>query len=634
MGEPGISHEEMGLTNNPAVNRPETSNLNTKDTYRRYDSEREKRLRPEGFAQYVELDDTADMYPAERIASNDNLIREETFRVLIVGAGFGGLLFAVRLLQTGFCQAHQILLVDKAGGFGGTWWWNRYPGLTCDVESYIYMPLLEEMNYMPSHKYVSGNELREHAKRIADRWRLTNRGLFGTKVDRFDWSDEETQWSVQVTTKDHAAAILKSEFVILAGGLLDSPKRPKLNGLDTYQGHVFHTSRWDYAYTGGSPENPIMSQLCDKTVGFVGTGATAVQAVPHLAQWAKKLIVFQRTPSSVDVRDNSVTDPTWWETMTQEKGPKWQRERMENFNSFVSNDTMRQDVNMVNDAWSQMPSFSALIGSPKSLQPDYLAWMQSLDINRQGKIRHRVEATVTDPATSQLLKPWYPGWCKRPCFSDNFLQAFNKPNVKLIDTEGKGVQTVSDRGIVVDGRVINLDAIIFGTGYSLGSNTACEHVPIIGRDQKTLKQKREEEGMASLHGIMSSGFPNLFFPGPYQAGASPNQVYVLDQLAIQVAYIISAAGRGSKIQRFMVVPSSAAEEGWTKEVLLRARALEGVANCTPGYWNREGARLDEKETFKAARFCIWGQGIKDYVDHLEHWRRDDRLDGLEIQHYS
>jgi cation diffusion facilitator CzcD-associated flavoprotein CzcO len=492
-------------------------------------------------------------------------------QLFIVGAGFGGLLFAVRLLQTGFCLSDEILLVDKAGGFGGTWWWNKYPGLTCDVESYIYMPLLEETNYTPSHKYVSGIELKEHAERIANQWNLKKRVFFGTKVDKMDWNNEDAQWRVHITKNNHLPMILKSDIVIMANGLLTSQRYPKLNGLDTYKGHVFHTSRWDYAYTGGSQDNPTMDKLHDKTVGFVGTGATAVQAIPHLAQWAKKVIVFQRMPSSVDVRGNSVTDLTWWKTMIQEKGPGWQRGRMENFNSFISNDPQVPDVNLVDDAWTRLQTFSALIGSRSSLQPQYLTQMKRLDLHRQERIHHRVEATVTDPATAELLKPWYPSWCKRPCFSDNFLAAFNRPNVSLIDTKGKGVQTVSDRGIVVDGTEYDLDTIIFGTGYSVGSNANVEHVPVIGRGNQTLQQKWGQDGMASLHGIMTFGFPNLFFPGPYQAGATANQVYLLDQ-------------------------------------------------------------LEESEVFKAARSCIWGQGIKSYVETIEEWRQNSRLAGLDIQY--
>ncbi|KAJ5984799.1 hypothetical protein N7522_011995 [Penicillium canescens] len=571
MGEPSINYEETGATiNDPAVGMPEPSELKMQEVHQRYDSERERRLRPDGFTQYVNFVDepAPDLQPAEKIAIDNNLDQQKDSRVLIVGAGFGG-------------------TTIRTGGFGGTWRWNKYPGLTCDVESYTYMPLLDETNYTPSHKYVSGTELKEHAERIANQWKLKNRAFFGTKVDGMDWNDEDAQWKVHITTKNHLPTILKSDIVIMANGLLDFPKIPKLYGLDTYKGHVFHTSRWDYTCTRGSPDNPTMDKLHDKTVGFVGTGATAVQVIPHLAQWAKKVTIFQRTPSSVDGRENSVTDLTWWKTMVQEKGSGWQRGRMENFNSFISNDPQVPDVNLVDDAWTRLHTFSALIGSRSSLQPQYLTQMEKLDLHHQERIHHRIEATVTDPATAELLKPWYPRWCKRPCFSDNFLATFNRPNVSLIDTKGKGVQTLSDRG------------------YRVGSNgNVVEHVPIVGRGNQTLQQKWRQDGMASLHGIMTSGFPNLFFPDRGNSGTT----------------------------RFNVEPSYTEEEEWTTQVLMRARALAGVGHCTPGYYNREGLQLDESEGFKAARSCIWGQGIKSYVETIEEWRQNSRLAGLDIQY--
>ncbi|CAG7980374.1 unnamed protein product [Penicillium nalgiovense] len=488
------------------------------------------------------------------VAIDNSLLQQKKVRVLIVGAGFGGLLFAVRLLQSGFLRATEILFVDAAGGFGGTWW-NKYPGLACDIESYTYMPLLEETKYMPSQKYVNGPELREHANRIAGQWNLSERTLFQT-----------------------SPTAIQSDFVILATGLLNSPKIPKLDGLDTYKGKVFHTSRWDYEYTGGSPNSPTMRILQDKTIGFVGTGASAVQVIPHLAQWAKKVIVFQRTPSAVDWRCNHPTDRTWWAKMDP-----------------------LPDVDLVDDGWTKMRSFSVLIGSPSSLDPDHPTRTHQLDLHRQEAIRRRVETTVTDQETARVLKPWYPGWCKRPCFSDNFLTVFNRSNVSLVDTNGKGIRAVIDRGISAEGQEYDLDAIIFGTGYSLRGSADRGDLTVTGRSNRTL-QKKWQKGLTSLHGVMTNGFPNLFFPGPYQTGASANQFYVLDQLAVYVAHIISEAGKLTSkrnpsvtVAGFTIEPSSRSEGEWTVKVLMRARALGGILNCTPGYFNREGFQFSGLE---------------------------------------
>ncbi|KAG0160634.1 hypothetical protein PDIDSM_8164 [Penicillium digitatum] len=633
-----ISGPEAPALGPPTTKIVKMSEYDLQKTLARYDVERKKRLRPDGQTQYVGLTDesTDNLHSNGNVAIDNNLLEQKKTRVLIVGAGFGGLLFAVRLLQSGFLRATEILFVDTAGGFGGTWWWNRYPGLACDVESYTYMPLLEETKYMPSQKYVTGPELREHANRIAGQWRLRDQALFQTTVNNLAWNDRNCQWTVHVTPHGQSPSAIHSDFVILATGLLNSPKIPKLNGLETYKGKVFHTSRWDYEYTGGSPSCPILHGLQDKTIGFVGTGASAIQAIPHLAQWAKKVIVFQRTPSAVDWRHNHFTDRTWWAKMVQEGGSGWQRERMENFNAFLSSEDPLPEIDLVDDGWTKMQSFSVLIGSPSGLDPNHLTRMHPLDLHRQEAIRRRVEATVTDQATARGLKPWYPGWCKRPCFSDNFLPAFNRPNVSLVDTHGKGVRTVTDRGILTDGQEYGLDAIIFGTGYNLGGSADRGDLTVTGRDNQVLQEKWHK-GPNSLHGVMTNGFPNLFFPGPYQTGASANQVYVLDQLAVHVAHIISEAGQLTSernpnvtVTRFTVEPSSGSEREWTSKVLMRARALGGMMNCTPGYLNGEGLQFDEGEALLAAHFSIWGEGIRSYVKEIEDWRQTGGLVGLDL----
>ncbi|KXG50483.1 uncharacterized protein PGRI_069740 [Penicillium griseofulvum] len=634
--EKSITTPEALALDQPIIDKAKTNEPYLQETQDRYDVERKKRLRPDGPTQYVGLSDesTNNLHLNGNITVDNNLLQQNKVRMLIVGAGFGGLLFAVRLLQSGFLRATDILFVDTAGGFGGTWWWNKYPGLACDVESYIYMPLLEETKYMPSQKYVAGPELKEHANRIACQWNLSERALFQTTVKNLAWNSEDCQWTVHITPHGQPTTSIQSDFVILATGLLNSPKLPKLDGLETYKGKVFHTSRWDYGYTGGSPSSPAMHRLHDKTIGFVGTGASAIQAIPHLAQWAKKVVVFQRTPSAVDWRHNHSTDRTWWMKMIQE-GPGWQRERMENFNAFLSNENPLPDIDLVDDGWSKMQSFSALIGSPSGLDQDHLKRMHRLDLRRQEAIRHRVEATVTDQATARALKPWYPGWCKRPCFSDNFLKAFNQSNVSLVDTNGKGIRTVTNRGILANGQEYDLDAIVFGTGYSLGGSADLGDLTVTGRDNQILQEKRQK-GLTSLHGVMTNGFPNLFFSGPYQTGASANQVYVLDQLAVHVAHIISEAGksvseRNPNPTRFTIEPSSHSENEWTSKVLMRTRALGGVLNCTPSYFNREGLQFEGQEALQAAQFSIWGEGIKSYVNEIKDWRNTGGLAGLDIQ---
>lgn len=620
-------------------------------TLEKYDQEREKRLRSDGVLQYIDIcqsekfkrfaEDPWYHQPGAGHDINTQLILKKRHRVLIVGAGYGGLLFAIRLIQSGVFTLDDIVLVDSAGGFGGTWYWNRYPGLMCDVESYIYMPLLEETGYMPSEKYAPGHELRQHAERIAKKWELEGRALFRTTINNLTWDDEAKQWNVQGVyrpdSQTETPVCLEADFVILASGLLNFPKLADIPGIEDYQGHAFHTSRWDYGYTGGSPKNPKLSNLADKKVGIIGTGATAIQAIPQLARWAKELIVFQRTPSSVDRRDNCYTDVGWWEREVLSRGAGWQRERMENFNAFGMNTSPLPKVNMVDDQWSRFPSYSILIGGPSAMEPGYLESMQAVDLERQERIHSRVDEVVANKSTADSLKPWYLGWCKRPCFHDDYLQAFNQTNVHLIDTQGKGIKRLTTRGALANDTEYDLDLIIFSTGFQLtvaGSPASRGSMSVTGRHGKCMDDKWSKK-LSTLHGVVSRDFPNLFYPGPSQAAVCSNQVYVLDQLSTHVAYIVSeAAKRAGKDRKVAIEPTQSAEEDWAVEILKRAGAGAGVAACTPGYLNGEGtlSRLQNKEEMiNLARLGTWREGVAGYIKIIEEWRAKGDMPGLDVQ---
>ncbi|KAJ9664096.1 hypothetical protein H2201_005336 [Coniosporium apollinis] len=621
----------------------------------KYNEERDKRLRPDGTAQYLDLA-TSEKFKhfvddpwldPHAQAKGLRLTNDSRVKILVLGAGYGGLLFALRLLEAGF-KAEDICIVDSAGGFGGTWYWNRYPGAMCDVESYIYMPLLEETGYMPQHKYAYGPELREYAEMVAEKWGLEGRTVFRTVVSEMKWDEVEKEWVVEMKQKeggeDDLDFELRASFVIAASGLLNYPKVPRLPGLDAFRGHCFHTSRWDYRYTGGSPEDPSLENLKDKRVGIIGTGATAVQAVPHLAKWAKELYVFQRTPSAVDTRGNRPTDAEWWQKETQSK-KGWHRQRRENFAAFVSNVSPPPSIDMVADGWTTMPSFSALVGGPAAAQVTletiaaHVASLHALDFPRSERIRARVDEVVNDKTTAENLKAWYPGWCKRPCFHDEYLQSFNLPQVTLVDTDGRGVDRLTDHGVVVEDSEYNLDLLILGTGYNspvVGSPARRAGFSVIGCNGLSMEQKWDDSGAGTLHGIISRDFPNFLFPGPQQAGASANQAFLLDLVAEHVAYILSQATQKAKavgLEKVVVEPSAAAEQEWSMRIMAGAVAFAGLAGCTPSYFNREGefARIStQEEQMKAAKGGIWSQGLVDYAEVIEGWRRSGDLKGLEI----
>ena len=430
----------------------------------KYLSERDKRLRADGNEQYIEVEGDFSNYVDDPYV--DRTEREPLFdevEVVIIGGGFGGLLMGGRLREAGF---QDIRVIDKGGDFGGTWYWNRYPGAMCDVESYVYLPMLEELGYMPKHKYSFAPEIAEHTQNIAKHYDLYDNACLQTCVTGMEWSEQDRRWTIHTDRGD----AMKAQFVAMANGPLNRPKLPGIPGIDSYEGHTFHTSRWDYDYTGGDNSGNLTG-LADKRVGIIGTGATAVQCIPHLGESAKELFVFQRTPSSVDVRGNRETDPEWAESLE----PGWQQERMDNFNVLVSGGD--QDVDLVQDGWTDI--FRNLQGAKakeaarklgrKLTSKEYGQLLEMADYVKMNTVRDRAGNIVEDPELAERLKPWYRQFCKRPCFHDEYLPTFNRPNVHLVDTEGKGVEEITPNGIVANGEEFELDCIIFATGFEVGT---------------------------------------------------------------------------------------------------------------------------------------------------------------------
>ncbi|OAL32581.1 hypothetical protein AYO20_07891 [Fonsecaea nubica] len=639
---------------------PATSDVDAR--LQKYATESKKRFRSDGNAQFIDLA-TSDVY---RNFSEDIWAREVTddpgvnsvtdgsrCEILILGAGYGGLLVAARLIQSGV-DVNDIRMVDAAGGYGGVWWYNRYPGLMCDVESHIYLPLLEELDYMPKNKYSYGTELREHARAVAQHFNLLDKTLFQVKVISTAWNEVTKEWTtkLQSTRKGHEGFLnVQSRLTIAAGGNLNWPKIPRIPGLDKFRPKAFHTSRWDWDYTGGSELDPQLVNLKDKRVAIIGTGATAVQAIPHLARWAKHLYVFQRTPSAVDVRGQSETDRAWFEKEVRRK-PGWQRERMMNFCAFLANATPRPEVDMVADAWTKFPTYSSLTGGPNVPRtaedvPSYVARMNEIDVQRQEKIRARVDEIVKDKATAEKLKAWYPGWCKRPCFHDEYLDTFNLPNVTLVDTDGRGVDSFSENGLVFRGEEYQVDLLVFSTGYEVALNTSPAsraHMEIYGRDGLSLNDKWRR-GAATLHGVQSHGFPNMFFIGLTQIGLTPNITVIMDYLSEHIASILVDAAAKAKSQLneaasktkypFVVETTAEAEEDWTQQIAAGAYVYATMAQCPPSYFNGEGEALriaaeGVESQRKLARLGAWARGFDDFVQVLRRWREPHDLKGLTV----
>ncbi|MGH9275521.1 MAG: flavin-containing monooxygenase, partial [Acidimicrobiales bacterium] len=422
--------------------------------------------------------------------------------VVIVGGGIAGLLAGAQLRQAG---VERIRIVDQAGGVGGTWYWNRYPGVMCDVESYMYMPMLEEMGYVPTTRYAFGEEIRLHLQAIADKFDLASDALFHTGVTRAEWDEVAARWRIS-TDRDDA---FTCRYYVLAVGLLNLLKLPAISGMEDFAGPSFHTARWDYGITGGAPGEPL-TKLGDKVVGLIGTGATGIQCLPPLAEAAKHVVVFQRTPSAVGERGNRPTDPAFAAALE----PGWQQARMDNFQAIMLG--KRTEVDLVDDGWTQ--HYAAVHHPPRrDTLEEYLRGAEELDFGIMEYHRKRVEELVTDPTMAEILKPHYRYLCKRPCFHDEFLSAFNNGNVTLVDCPA-GFDSVTEKGPVVDGQHYEVDVLIYGTGFEPEVTPLYRRAghEIIGRDGLSLAEKFEP-GPATLFGMMTRGFPNLFvMPAPAQ----------------------------------------------------------------------------------------------------------------------
>ena len=581
----------------------------------KYRAERDKRLRVDGNAQYQEVAGDFAHYLDDPYVE-PGFTREpltDEVEVVVIGGGFGGLLAAARLREAG---VKDIRVVEKGGDFGGTWYWNRYPGAACDVESYVYLPLLEEVGYMPVEKYSRAPEILAHSRAIGEKYDLYSNACFQTEVTGLRWDEAASRWIVSTNRGD----AMKARFVCMANGPLHRPKLPGIPGVETFKGHSFHTSRWDYAYTGGT-SNGGLTGLAGKRVGIIGTGATAVQCVPHVGAAAAQLYVFQRTPSSIDVRNNRPTDPEWAGDLT----PGWQQARMDNFNTLVSGGFAEEDL--VNDGWTDIIRNLGMIARTKAAgdgAQDPATLVQLADFQKMEQIRGRVDQVVQDQATAEALKPYYNQFCKRPCFHDEYLDTFNRPTVTLVDTEGRGVERITEKGVVAGGVEYEIDCLIYATGFEVGTEYARRAgYEIHGRGGKTLTQKWSQ-GVSTLHGIHVRDFPNCFVMSNSQSGFTVNYPHMLNEQGKHIAYIINHAQENGVT---LVETSPEAEEAWVETIVASAlQRAKFAEECTPGYYNNEG-----KPSALAARNGPYGKGPIAFIKLLEEWRAAGDLKGLELK---
>ena len=599
---------------------PTLESLDIPAIKQKYRREREKRINTQRTEQYRRpAGKFADLYeqdPFMPLVNREPL--SEDLEVAVLGGGWTGLLAGFHLSQRGVTEFRHI---DHAGDFGGVWYWNRYPGIQCDNESYCYLPLLEETGFMPSKRFADGDEIQGYCRLIAEKYEFYDKALFHTLVNSLVWDDTIKRWRIGTNRGDE----IRARFVIMANGLMNMPKLPGIPGIDSYKGHVFHTSRWDYAYTGGGWGNPVLNNLTDKTVAIIGTGATSIQAVPHLARYAKHLYVLQRTPSTVDERPNPPTDPDWVKSLK----PGWQKIRQANFHRGAQENFRPCEEDLVSDLWTEI-SWNLNKGLETEgwpeLSPEEIGRRRELiDYQVMQRLRNRVDEVIEDPATAALLKPWFRLPCKRPLSNNEYYPAFNRPNVTLLDvSDTQGVERITENGFVVNGREYDVDCLIFASGFEVTSELSRRWgVGLLeGRGGLSLYQ-HWIEGPETFQGVIARGFPNMFYTGYIQGALNASTTEQFNRQAEHIAYIIDRVRTSGNIT---VEPTQQAQDAYVRhfrEIEVDTSGL--IAECTPSYYNNEG---DEKPAWLLLRG--YGHGWDAFQKLLLDWRNNGDLAGLEL----
>ncbi len=593
----------------------------------KYLAERDKRLRSDGNEQYIEVTDAFAHYVEDPyVQPQPRDPRSDEVTVAFIGGGFAGLVTGARLKQAGITD---VCLIEKGGDVGGTWYWNRYPGAQCDTAAFVYLPLLEETGHMPTEKYTHGPEIREHCRRIARHFDLYDNALLSTEVTNVVWDANTSRWIIHTNRGDQ----LRAKYVAMGTGPLHRPKLPGIPGIGSFSGHSFHTSRWDYAYTGGDPDGAPMTGLADKRVGIIGTGATAVQCVPHLSRSAGELFVFQRTPSSIDIRNNHEIDPDWFAQLE----PGWQAKWLMNFTTLQTGGFVDEDL--VKDGWTDIsqrirdrlfslidPTQDQAAQLTKLLTPENQEWAyHDSDDEKMAEIRARVDQIVADPDTADALKPWYRQLCKRPCFHDEYLQAYNSPTTHIIDTNGKGVERIDETGLWVGGVHYELDCIIYASGFEVGTEYQRRAgYDVTGRNGIQLSD-HWSDGMRSLHGIHIHGFPNLFVVSPTQgANLISNVPHNLTEAGQTIATIINHA---ESLGASQVEVTSDAESAWIAKLEAGGRRFGNRPDCTPGYYNNEGQNSGRHGLLNGLGYP---EGPVAYFAYIDKWRNNGEFTGLQF----
>ncbi len=602
-------------TRTPSADEIDIPALRTK-----YHAERDKRMNAAHSDQYVrprgEFSDNYAHDPHMPVMPRDPV--SEDIDCAVLGAGWGGILAAYHLTKAGVSNFRNI---DHAGDFGGVWYWNRYPGIQCDNDAYCYLPLLEETGFMPSQKFSDGAEIQGYCRQIAERFGFAEKALFHTLITAVQWDQGIRRWRIATNRGDE----IRARHVIMAAGVLNMPKLPGIAGIESFKGRMFHTARWEYDYTGGSYGNPVLDRLADKRVAIIGTGATSIQAVPHLARYAQQLYVVQRTPSSVDERPNPPTDAQWAASL----GPGWQQDRQANFHRFAMEIPRPGEPDLICDIWTEInrnlgAKLAAEANADVSME-QFMAKRDLVDYLVMERLRRRVEALVNDPDTAEALKPYYRAMCKRPLSSNDYYPCFNQLNVTLIDVSAtKGVERITEKGFVAGGTEYEVDCILLASGFEVSGDLDRRWgIDTFEGRGGTSIYDHWRHGPKTLHGLTTHGFPNQYYIGYIQGGLNASVTVQFGEQGRHAAWIIAESlKRGIDV----VETTREAQDAYVKlfgeiEVDMSAFQME----CTPSYFSNEGEVKAPWSLFRA-----YGHGWDAFQKVVGDWRARGEFEGMEL----
>jgi cyclohexanone monooxygenase len=475
-------------------------------------------------------------------------VRRE-FDIVIVGAGFAGMYMLHRVRGLGL----TVRLFEAGSGVGGTWYWNRYPGARCDVESMEYSyqfsdALQQEWSW--SERYAAQPEILRYANHVADRFDLRREMQFDTRVVGAEFHEKDNRWSVRT----HDASAVSARFLVMATGCLSSTNLPRIHGLESFEGEVYHTGRW--------PHHAV--DFTGKRVGVIGTGSSAVQSIPLIAREARSLTVFQRTAAYSIPARNGPLDPQY-EAQIKSDYAGFRRRNSRMPNAFGSNVPRNETPALSVDEAKRARAFEARWQRGGLF---FLGAFGDLIFNAEanqtaaGFVRSKIRDVVRDPGVAHLLEPRQVIGCKRLCLDSGYYETFNRPNVALVDISQAPIEAITPQGLRTGGREYALDCIVFATGFDAMTG-ALLAIDIRGRGALALRDKWND-GPRTYLGLGTAGFPNLFIiSGPGSPSVLTNMLVSIEQ---HVNWIADCIGFMRAHGHARIEARVAAEDEWVAHV--------------------------------------------------------------------